>query len=115
MGVNVGVMQTSFNLKSTGLFSPGTALGGGLFSTPLCKIRSRHPRKLELTGLIAYIMFDKICKFESSTITNDVIMTSLQKQWQNFVSYTNPHKIRSRQPKDLKLGGVIVYTEFHKI
>ena len=28
-------------------------------------------------------------------------MTSLQKQWQNFVSYTNFHKIRSRQARDL--------------
>ena len=38
-----------------------------------------------------------------------------QRQWQNFVSYTNLHKIRSRQPRDLKLWGVIVYMEFHKI
>ena len=51
---------------------------------PLYKIRSRHPRELKLTGLIAYIIFYKICKFESSTITNDVIMTSLPKQWQNL-------------------------------
>ena len=28
-------------------------------------------------------MFYKICKFESSTLTNDVIMTSLPKQWEN--------------------------------
>ena len=28
-------------------------------------------------------MFYEICKFECSTITNDVIMTSLPKQWQN--------------------------------
>ena len=41
-----------------GLFAPGTALGGGgggVFH-PLCKIRSRHPRELKLSGLIAYIM-----------------------------------------------------------
>ena len=42
-------------------------------------------------------------------------MTHYQKQWQNFVSYNNLHKIRSRQPRDLKLGWVIVYIEFHKI
>ena len=54
-----------------------------MFSTPLCRIRYRHPKELKLTGLIAYIMFYKICKFERSTITNDVIMTSLPKQWQN--------------------------------
>ena len=48
------------NPKSTGLFALGTALGGGVF-TSLCKIRCRHPRKLKLSGLIAYIMFYKIC------------------------------------------------------
>ena len=46
---------------------------------PLCKIRSRHPRELKLTGLIAYVMLYKMCEFESSIITNDVIT----KQWQN--------------------------------
>ena len=64
------------NPKSTGLFPPGAALGGGGGSvfTPLCKIRSRHPRKLKFTGLITYVMFYKICKFESLTVINDVIM-----------------------------------------
>ena len=61
-------------LKSTGLFPPDAALGGGVFH-PLCKIRSGHPRKLKFTGLIAYVMFYKICKFENLTIINDVIMT----------------------------------------
>ena len=44
----------NLNPKSTGHFSPGTALGGGgdVFH-PLCKIISRHNRTLELTGLIA--------------------------------------------------------------
>ena len=46
---------------------------------PPCKIRSRHPRKLKFTGLIAYVMFYKICKFESLPIINEVIMTSLPK------------------------------------
>ena len=54
-----------------------------MFSTPFCKIRSRNPGELKLSGLIAYIMFYKIWQFENLTITNDVIMTSLQKQWQN--------------------------------
>ena len=45
------------NPKSTGLFAPGTALGGLFFTpSPLCKIRSIHPRELELSGLIAFIM-----------------------------------------------------------
>ena len=48
------------------------------------KIRSRHPRDLKLTGLIAYIMFYKICRFGSSPITNDVIMTSLPKTMAKF-------------------------------
>ena len=47
-------------LKAQGFFLP--VQHWGVFSTPLCKIRSRHPRKLKLTGLIAYIMFYKICK-----------------------------------------------------
>ena len=67
-----------FNPKSTGLFPPGAALGGGVFH-PLCKIRSRHSRKLKFAGLIAYVMFYKISKLESLTIINDVIMTSLPK------------------------------------
>ena len=55
-----------------------------MFSTPLSKIRSRQVRELKLTGLIAYIMFYKIGKFESSTITNDVIMTSVPKTMTKF-------------------------------
>ena len=30
-------------------------------------------------------------------------------------SYTNLHKIRSRQLRDLKLGGMIAYIQFYKI
>ena len=41
---------TSFNPKST----------GDVFHPPPHKIRSRHPRELKLTGLIAYIMFYRI-------------------------------------------------------
>ena len=67
-------------LKALGFFLPGAL--GGVFSTPLCKIRSRQPRKLKFTGLIAYVLFYKICKFESLTIINDIIMTSLPKQWE---------------------------------
>ena len=33
----------------------------------------------------------------------------------SLVSYTNLHKIRSRQPRDLKLGVMIAYMEFHEI
>ena len=51
---------------------------------PPCKIRSRHPRELKLTRLIAYVMFYKICKFESSVITNDVIRTSFPKTMAKF-------------------------------
>ena len=74
------VSDGHFNPKSTGLFPPGAALGGVL-STPLCKIRSRLSRKLKFTGLIAYVMFYKICKFESSTIINDVITKNNGKMW----------------------------------
>ena len=77
------IRTSPFNPESTGLFSPGAALGGGVFH-PLRKIRSRHPRKLKLTGLIAYIKFYKLRKFESSTIINDVIMTSLPKTMGKF-------------------------------
>ena len=71
-------------LKPLGFFSQYST--GGVFHPPpppLCKIRSKHPRELKLTGLIAYIMFYEICKFESSSIINDVIVTKLPKQWQN--------------------------------
>ena len=77
MKVNVGILY-AFNPKSTGLFPPGAALGGGVEHPP-CKIRSRHPRKLKFTGLIAYVMFNKICKFESLTIINDVITKTMGK------------------------------------
>ena len=69
-------------LKALGFFLP--VQHWGVFSTPLCKIRSRHPRKLKFTGLIAYIMLYKIRKFESLTIINDVIMTSLPKTMAKF-------------------------------
>ena len=78
------VNQNIFNPESTGLFSLGTALGERRFPSSLCKIRSRHPRELKLAGLIAYIMFHKICKFGNSTITNDVIMRSLPKPIAKF-------------------------------
>ena len=63
-------------LKALGFFLP-VQYWGCVFH-PLWKIRSKHPRELKLTGLIAYIMFYKICKFESSTIRNDVITKTRQ-------------------------------------
>ena len=62
----------SLTLKALGFLSR-CSTGGGVFSTPLSKTRFRHPRKLKFAGLIAYIMFYKICKFEILTIINDVI------------------------------------------
>ena len=65
----MGLIFMGVNSKSTGLFPPGAALGAkGVFSTLLCEIRSRHPRNLKFTELIVYIMFYKICKFESLTV-----------------------------------------------
>ena len=58
--------------------------GGGCFPPSLCKIRSGHSRKFKLTGLEACIIFYKLCKFESSTITDDVIMASLPKTMAKF-------------------------------
>ena len=72
----------SLTLKALGFFLRCST--GGYFPPPLCKIRSRHPRKLKFTGLIAYIMFYKTCKFESLTIINDVIITSLPKTKAKF-------------------------------
>ena len=68
----------ALTLKALGFFLPVQHWPGGVFNPP-CKIRSRHPRKLKFTGLITYVMFNKISKFESLTIINDVIMTSLPK------------------------------------
>ena len=76
-------MPQYVNPKSTGLFPPREALGG-CFPPPLYKTRSRHPRMLKFTGLIAYVMFYKIYKFESLTIINEVIMTSLPKTMGRF-------------------------------
>ena len=53
----------------------------------LCKITSRYPRKLKFKGLIAYIMFYKICKFENLTITNDIITKNNGKIW--YVTLTS--------------------------
>ena len=69
-------LRLYLTLKALGFFLPVQHWGGGCFP-PLCKIRSRHPRELKLTWLIAYIMFYKICKFESSSITIDVIYNEL--------------------------------------
>ena len=35
-------------LKALGVYAPGYALG--VFSTPLCKIRSRNPKELKALG-----------------------------------------------------------------
>ena len=70
------------NPKSTGLFPPGAALGGVFH--PLCRTKSRHRRKLKFTELIAYVIIYKICKFESLTIINDVMITSLPKTMGKF-------------------------------
>ena len=86
--------KIALTLKALGFFLLVQHWGG--FSTPLCNFRSRHPRKLKFIGLIAYVMFYKICRFESLPIINDVIMTSLPKQWEIVISYTNLHKICSR-------------------
>ena len=83
----------ALTLKALGFFVPVQHWRGVFSTPPPCKIRSRHPRKLKFTGLIAYVMFNKICKFESLTIINDVIMTSLPKTMGNGVFYTNLHKI----------------------
>ena len=79
-------------LKALGFFLPVQHCGG-CFPPPLCKIRSKHPRELKLTGLIAYIMFYKIRKFGSSTITNDVIMMSLPKTMAKFGPPRNQTKL----------------------
>ena len=72
-------------LKSLGFFLPVQHLG---FSTPPPrKITSRYPRKLKFKGLIAYIMFYKICKFENLTITNDIITKNNGKIW--YVTLTS--------------------------
>ena len=48
--------------------------GGGEGSSPFHKILSTHPGAMKLAGLIAYIMFYKICKFGNSAVRNDVII-----------------------------------------
>ena len=43
----------------------------------------RQPKKLKLGKLIVHSKSHKICKFENHVTRNDVIMTSLPKQWKN--------------------------------
>ena len=81
------------NPKNTGLFL-SVQHWRGFFFHPLCKIRSIHSRELKLTGLIAYIIFNKICKFESWTITNDVITKTMEnfgppRNQTNYISFEN--------------------------
>ena len=49
-----------------------------LLSIPVFDILATN-YDVKIKGLIAYVMFYKIFKFESLTIVNDVIMTSLPK------------------------------------
>ena len=79
----IGKLEQSINAKTLGFFLP-VQRWEGCFPSPSVKLDSRHPRELKLTGLIAYIMFYKLRKFESSTITNDVIMTSFPKTMAKF-------------------------------
>ena len=59
--VGLGDNTLRLTLKALGFFSgPVKHWGRWVFSTPVCKIRSRRPRELKLTGLIAYIMLYKI-------------------------------------------------------
>ena len=79
------------NPKTLGFFLSGQHWRGFVFH-PLCKIRSRHSRELKLTGLIAYIISSTICKFESWTITNDVITKTMEnfgppRNQTNYISF----------------------------
>ena len=53
------------------------------FSESVYKTCQRQPTELKLSKLIAHSKFHKICKFENHVTRNDVIMTSLPKQWKN--------------------------------
>ena len=53
------------------------------FSESVYKTCQRRPTELKLGKLIVHSKFHKICKFENHVTRNDVIMTSLPKQWKN--------------------------------
>ena len=53
------------------------------FSESVYKTCHRRPTELKLGKLIVHSKFHKICKFENHVTRNDVIMTSLPKQWKN--------------------------------
>ena len=75
------VWQGFLILKALGFFL-AVQHWGKVFSTPPPrKIRSGHPRNLKFTGQMAFVMFHKICKFESLTIINDVITKNKGKSW----------------------------------
>ena len=56
------------------------------FSESVYKTCQIQPAELKLGKLIVHSMFDKICKFENHVTRNDVIITSLSKQWKRWVN-----------------------------
>ena len=52
-------------------------------SESVYKTCQRQPTELKLGKLIVHLKFHEIYKFENHVTTNDVIMTSLLKQWKN--------------------------------
>ena len=62
------------------------------FSESVYKTCQWQPTELKLGKLIAHVKFHKICKFENHVTRNDVIMTSLPKQWKVRTS-AKPNKL----------------------
>ena len=63
-----------------------------VFSESVYETYQRQPKELKLGKLIVHSKFHKIWKFESHMIRNDVIMTSLPKQWKMRAS-AKPNKL----------------------
>ena len=53
------------------------------FYESVYKTCQQQPTELKLGKLIVHSKFHKICRFENHVTRNDVIMTSLPKQWKN--------------------------------
>ena len=107
--------HAKLTLKALGFLLPVQHWGSVFHPMPLCKIRSRHPRELKLSGLTAYVMFYNICQFEGPTITNDVIMTSLPKTMAKFGPPRNQTKYISFKSYWWELSKNVLFIEFEPL
>ena len=86
------------------------------FHTKWSKIRAvRNSKNFPNSFALLFIMFYRICKFESSTITNDVIMTSLPKTMAKFGPLRNQTNYISFERFWWELSKTVLFIEFEPL